>query len=302
MHAPATAVRSPSANGSPAQVPGPLFSPFAQAQGSLPTLGDVVWWQIPADVEVSLVELESKLEAAGLSTDLVPNLQPRGALSTALRALETENMIRRVTDDAAKIVYAFVDEKVDTAGLALSYEQVETVIYDKETKTIRLTSGENADKIRALFDRYRTTAQAQHLRQIVREGLDAAEPVTVRPGMIFVPGKHRSIMLAVASFVSSLDGRAMIGSLAIVDSKETRTSMLRVVREELEAEITRASGELDELLNADGSRRASTLTARLDSFRAIRAKVTGYADLLELASQDLLTKLSDLEQKVQRTV
>lgn len=284
----------------PPRSPGPIFSPYPQ--GSLPTLGDVVWWQIPADVEVSLVELEDKLEAAGLPTDLVPTLQPRGALSTALRALETENMIRRVTDDADKIVYAFVDEKVDTAGLALSYEQVETVIYEKAIKAIRLTSGANAEKIRALFDRYRTTAQAQHLRQIVREGLGAAEPVTVRPGMFFVPRKHRATLFAVASFVGSLDGRAVLGTLAIVDSKETRASMLRVVREELEAEIEQASGELDELLAADGSRRASTLADRLESFRAIRAKVTGYAELLELASQDLLGKLAGLEARLELAV
>jgi len=274
----------------PPRSPGPIFSPFQNQQAGLPT-----------DVEIPLVELEQKLEAAGLPTDLVPVLQPRGALSTALRALETENMIRRVTDDAAKIVYAFVNEKVDTSYLALSYEQVETVIYDKETKAIRLTSGENAEKIRALFDRYRTTAQAQHLRQIVRQGLDAAEPVTVRPGMFFVPRKHRSTLLAVNGFVSSLDGRATLGALSIVDSKETRTNMLRVVREELEAEITRASSELDALLAADGSRRTSTLM-RLESFKAIRAKVTGYAELLELASQELLARLTRLEEKLKTAI
>ncbi|MCO5164837.1 MAG: hypothetical protein M9894_00510 [Planctomycetes bacterium] len=292
MHAPVVASR-PVRDQSPPM--GPLFSPFTH---DLPTLGDVVWWTIPAEVEVSLAELEAKLEAAGLPTDLVPKLQARGALSTALKALETEDLIRRVVDDPAKIVYALVDEKVDTTDLALSYEQTETVIYDKQNKTLGFEQGRHADKIRALFDRYRLTAQAQHLRQIARQALEKANPVTVRPGLIFVPKQHRATLLAVGQFVSSLDGRAVLGALGIVDSKETRASMLRVVREELEVEIEKASGELDELLASDGARRASTLAARLESFRAIRAKVAGYAELLELASQDLLGRLAGLEQKV----
>lgn len=113
-----------------------------------------------------------------------------------------------------------------------------------------------------------------------------------------MPKQHRATLLAVGQFVSSLDGRAVLGALGIADSKETRASMLRVVREELQAEIDKASGELDELLASDGARRASTLAARLVAFRSIRAKVAGYAELLDLASQDLLGRLAGLEQKV----
>lgn len=146
MHAPVTVPRPARRDSSPPV--GPLFSPFTH---DLPTLGDVVWWTIPTEVEVSLADLESKLEAAGLPTDLVPKLQPRGALSTALKALETEDLIRRVVDDPAKIVYALVDEKVDTTDLALSYEQTETVIYDKQKKTLGFEQGKHAEKIRALL-------------------------------------------------------------------------------------------------------------------------------------------------------
>ena len=172
------------------------------------------------------------------------------------------------------------------------------MIYFKETKTLDFHDGTHPPRVRELFDRYRITAQAQPLRQIVREALEKAEPITVRPGLIFVPKQHRSTLLAAGEFVRQIDARACLGTLGIVDSAETRGTMLRVVREELEAEIERASGELDELLTADGERRKSTLAGRLEAFKAIRAKVSGYAELLELASQDLLGKLCELEEKV----
>jgi hypothetical protein len=210
-------------------------------------------------------------------------------------------MIRRVLEDADRIVYALVSEKIDRDALEVDYLQHETVTYRKATKSLEFVDGADREKISQLFNRYRETLTANHLRGLVRAALDRADPVSVRAGLLFVPRAHRRLLESVATFVGGLDPRASLGTLGVVDSQETRATLLGVVRRELEAELDAAKRDLDALLTEEGVR-PTTLAQRLEGFRRVKAKTQGYAELLAFSSQELVRRVADLEERVKEAL
>jgi hypothetical protein len=109
-----------------------------------------------------------------------------------------------------------------------------------------------------------------------------------------VPRAHRRLLESVATFVGGLDPNASLGTLGVVDSQETRATMLGLVREELEGELACAKADLEELLRQEGVRPA-TVAQRLETFRRVRTRVSGYAELLQFSAQDLLRRVGELE-------
>tara|TARA_R110002072_G_scaffold128623_10_gene266470 strand:+ start:3765 stop:4631 length:867 start_codon:yes stop_codon:yes gene_type:complete len=280
---------------------GRAAQPFRHAQQGLPTLGVLVWWSLPASLELSLPEIEQKLFSAGLPVSLVPRVQARGALSKALQRLESGNLVRRITEDSEKVVLALVAEEVDAQALEVDYEQVQTVTLNKTSKSLEFSSGAHADQIRDLFARFSSTLTAGQVRTLIRRALDVAHPIPVRPGLFFVGRDHEVRAESLAKFVDSLSPDSSLGTLGIVDSRQTRATMLRIVREDLEAEIDRAQEGLDSAL-ADSGTRATTLARRLEVFRKVRAKVSGYSELLEFSVRDLQEKLRGLEDRVKQAL
>jgi hypothetical protein len=141
------------------------------------------------------------------------------------------------------------------------------------------------------------------------------EATALRPGggVSFVPYRHRDALqrlktlveqaLPAESYESSIPGTLV--HIPVIDRPATRAHMARVVHQALLGEVGTMQKELERLIEQAHTRtdkgrpgkvRQSTVLHRLADYRAMRAKVELYGEILGARQQEALQVLGQLQQ------
>lgn len=243
-------------------------------------------------------------------------------------------LIREIVSPHTPVLtFALVAEDVDLSQLGLSYLTNVRVFYDRSTDQLYLTttpvgqfdpmllrlasSARDLDlleRLRPLWDLYRVLHAAADLGRMVQAIIADLEATALRPGggVSFVPYRHRDALQRLKALVeqalpaesceSGIPGTLV--HIPVIDRPATRAHMARVVHQALLGEVGTMQKELERLIEQAQARtdkgqpgkvRQSTVLHRLADYRAMRAKVELYGEILGARQQEALQVLGQLQ-------
>lgn len=272
-----------------------------------PQLGVVLWWSF-AGIEVSVPEMETRCQRAGLDPGLVPHPRPDGALRRALAAVgvtedDGAGTVRRfgLQYPEGSVVATVWDETVDTRAGTARYAPVQVVQYDRATLGLAFSTGYLAAEIREAWGRAQGTLNASGLAALVKRVLDAANAIRLREagGLYFVPIAHEAATRAVRELVEGLGGADVV-TFPIADVEAVRRDVLAAASREISRELVGLDTELavfDARVAEGDLPHVSTIDARLGDYQATREKILAYAELVGYASAEACAKVQALEER-----
>jgi len=243
----------------------------------------------------------------------------------------SRQLIREITG-AQLITMALVAENVDLAHLGLSYLTNLRVFFDRSSSQLYLTTTPTGQPdplqlavqttprdqallagLRPFWDHYRglhTTADIGRMIQAIIADLDAT---SLRPGggVSFVPYAQRPALERLKDLIehtlppaAGKSNESALLHLPVIDRPAVRAHMARVIHHSLLGEVTAMQKNLDRLVQQSqaateqgrpGTIRTSTVANRLAEYRAMRAKIELYGEILGARQQQALRALGELQ-------
>jgi len=265
-----------------------------------PHIGDVVFvrlWQAGA----SRARLERLADASGFPTSYLPKgLTPDQAWQHACRTTRVDGyLLRPIAKDDKAIVWGAVREDVDPDETDLDYalESRLALLRANSQTVFEHPAHPVCVAIDAAYRGALDSITTEHVRAMVKRVCRDNGGVTIGTEF-FVPGQHASLLRSMKNVVEQLGG-SQLWLLPIHDTGESRETIDRAVRADLQDEITTLA---DEIAKFDDSTQESTLERRLERFSELRERARLYAGILTVTHDDLLTKVSELETTVARMI
>lgn len=267
-------------------------------------VGDLLWWVLE-DARISRSRLESVWQAAGLSTDHLPEPStPEKALKLAVREAQTgqhSHLIRLAKDDQDELVFAIVQERRDGAG-NLDYAQEARVTLDRNAPSQLRSDNPHHDLVAAVissYDQLRNTHTPDDIRRAILKVLTSCAAVTLREhgGVYWVPTPSAQTLRQLQSAVSNI-GRSRVDVVPIHATPEAQQALGDAARSAIEDDLTALRAEIEGFLHTPPER-ASTLVRRLQTFDELRAKARLYHSVLSVQVDDLEASLNDLTRHVE---
>jgi hypothetical protein len=265
-------------------------------EGVTKPLGMIVWWNIRS-VLVTKEELSRFLTECSLPERYARDHNYRSAFIRALKGLEEDRIIRKVSEDEDLIIYQFTAEQLISGGVG-------KLDYHYETRVIvnRKTYAETQDFAQALVNRMRDfvanpqiNAKVLELyqlektryrsgditRYIQRMLEDLADFVSLREqgNVYFVPAQYMETIQKLTRFVSLLGPTNRFEWLPILNAAESRVMLQRSVIEELESVIDALSNDVA-TLPADSAAVAAWSRARIAKVERIKRRILAYGAIV----------------------
>lgn len=261
-----------------------------------PHIGDVVFVRLWL-ASAPLSRLERLADEHGFPKSYLPKgLSPDQAWQHACRTTRVDGyLLRPIAKDEKAIVWGAVREDVDPdetdldyaleSRLALLRATEQTVFEDPQHPVCQAIAASYGDALDSI-----TT---EHIRAMVKRVCRDNGGVTIGTEF-FVPGQHATLLRAMKAVVESL-GDSQLWLLPIHDTGESRETIDRAARADLQSEITSLASEIAAF---DDSTKATTLERRLERFAELRDRAQLYAGILSVTHDDLTNKITELETTV----
>ncbi len=261
-----------------------------------PHLGDVVFirlWQATAP----RAELERLARRHRFPVDLLPQgMTAEQAWQHACRTTHVDGyLLRPITKDDKSIVWGAVREDVDPSETDLDYALESRLALLRASKQTVFETPTHPVCI-AIDQAYQAVNGAittDHIRAMVKRVCREAGGVPIG-SEFFVPGEHAELLRAMRSVVESL-GQSQLWLLPIHDTGDSRDTINRAVRASMEEDLASLA---QEIRSFDDETRTTTLERRLEKFDEIRGRANLYAGMLEVAHDDLITRIGKMETKI----
>lgn len=273
------------------------------AQASGEPIGDCVYWEIGGrHPHARFVEEFTK---RGLDVKILPEAidterAVRRAVRSAAKSKGTTRLVRSVTD-GAELVVGVVTETSDVAAKELSYQQTDTLSYNKSTKRVESTSQLLKAKVDAETAALEKQIEGIDLMRCLVRWIEGAGgfPLREAGGFYWLPPKAgKDIRLIGEAIEAATDNECAVYQLPLTRTpgKEAEKGLARSARAGLEAQISDVAAEIAEFQKE--APRAGTLERRLERFADLRNRATMYRDVLNTSSTDLESKISEMESVV----
>lgn len=269
-------------------------------------IGELVSWGL-YNIEIPLDKFKEDYEKLELPKECFHHKRTRTALTKAMKLMEGQGLIRKVSETETKIVYLLVAEHKDAEGEDITFEKKNTVIYDKTTKSIRFkkTNTEKESALKALFEKY------QHLitgREISKTFVKLARyygiPMSEGGGIYFIPVDCLPVVDKMVGLLKNTSGSIL--RLGISDQKEYREDVRKLVQKELFGELSNLNREARSLKKkkeeSEGDLRGGLLTRRIKRAKAFSTRIDYFGDLgadeegtLKVKAKKCLRRLGKLE-------
>lgn len=235
-------------------------------------------------------------------------------LSATSSRVQERALVRSITDKEW-LVFAIVAEAVDLTALGLSYGTHVRVLYHKASGGVAITSeaeGAPALKVDAqsrwltdeflpYWQQYRTLHFSGDLSRMMRQIIGAMRSVSLRPngGLYFVPVSQADALQRLSTLIESLpvagDRIPFICAQGVLNRPEAVRRFSNALYEGLVDELNVLASDLARLTaGRAGSVKATTIAARLASYRQVREKVELFTDVLSRRTEHLLERLETL--------
>lgn len=289
----------------------------------VPIVGSVCWWNI-RNVDLTKAQFIERLVACGLDEKYAKEHNYRSAFIRALRNLEEDRIIRKVSEDDNLLVYQFTAERLTSGSKAqpgeLRYEYETRVIINKDvyfrTKSFAAAIVAEMGDFKAnpeinrmvleLYERekvrYRSSDVTRYVQRILA---DAADIVTLRDqgNIYFVPSRYQSVVERVSRLVNSLSptvNDSRFEWLPVPDAEGTRATVSRAVLDELDGLIRMLAEEIQRVdPGLSDAARLSWINSRLARVQRIRQRITNFDGVVTEDKVAALTKEAvDLEARI----
>jgi hypothetical protein len=221
----------------------------------------------------------------------------------------------RLINDKEWLVFVIVAEAVDLTGLGLSYGTSLRVLYHKASGGIAITT--DAEGVPALetdaqgrrltdaflpyWHEYRTLHISGDLSRLMRQTIGALQSVCLRPngGLYFVPVGQADALQRLGALIEALpvagDRVPFVCAQGVLNRPEAVRKFSSALYEGLVDEVNALASDLTRLTaGRAGSVKATTIEARLATYRQLRDKVELFTDVLSRRKGQLLERLETL--------
>jgi len=264
----------------------------APTGGSIPILGYVVYWNV-LGVEVTRDWFKAKLDEVGIDGErYAKDHNYRSTFCRCVQMLESNRIIRKVTEDSTTLVYQFTAETLikDADNSRLEYTP-ETQVKISKDEYSPGKFGEALtcdDKLRPIlveaFEREHKTYRSSDITRYVQRILsDEADIVSLRPqgSVYFVPAAYQGLINNLSQVLAAVPkGTATLEFFPVPDVASAR----QMVGNGVAAEITEIFSKMEEEVKAMNAG-SDTITPkwvdhRKTRIKEIKARLDAYAEVL----------------------
>jgi hypothetical protein len=245
----------------------------------------------------------------------------------------TRQLIREIVAPRTPVLtLALVAENIDLSQLGLSYLTNVRVFYDRSTGQLYLTTtpigrfdpfqlalASSArdqallERLRPFWEYYRELHVTSDLGRMVQAIIADMDATALRPGggVSFVPYQQRAALQRLKDLIErrlpAPPGEVNTSTLLhlpVIDRPATRAHMARVVHQALLGEVAALQKDLERFIEQAQSTtekgrpakvRPATIVNRLAEYRAMRAKIELYGEILGARQQQALQALGQLQ-------
>jgi len=281
---------------------------------SVPVIGSICWWNIRG-ADLTKDQFVALLKEAGLPEKYAREHNYRSSFIRALKNMEEDRIIRRVSEDDAFIVYQFTAEKATGAQKTakLEYEYETRVIVDKkrysETRNfsdavireIKSNDGTpdyvaDPEITRSVVDlyerervRYRSSDVTRYVQKILTEEADIVG-LRDQGAVYFVPARFQDVVEKVKSLVDKIAMGSSFEYLPIPDAAASRDTVASSVIGDLKGAIREFS---DGVREAGPDIKAYMLDRFKDRIDGIKRRIGLYDEIVPEAEAQKLTEEVD---------
>jgi hypothetical protein len=240
------------------------------------------------------------LKEVGLDIE-VPQTCFRTAFLKALqdvrkRAHKQHLLIRKIYKKPNEYCFGLVDESVNVEEIDLTYFQSATLKFNPLTGDLACDHAHRAfDLIREKYSEYKDMLDSDDVRLLVSSVLLTNHRVSVRKrgGIYFLPASKKALVDQLTALLEKVNTQCSMEVAPQVGFEKTKAAIYKSFMNELKLEIATYRDELN-----SGVGRKSKWQARLEEFKALRDKVTFYAEALKFQGDTLLDQIDTLKNDV----
>jgi hypothetical protein len=214
---------------------------------------------------------------------------------------------------SAYTVFAIVGEVVDLKKLGFRYGTSMRFLLEKATGAVICTTDSTGaadqvsqervimQEIAPYWSRFQVAYVSGDLSRIIRSIVESLDPLVLREGggSYFVPETHRAALDRLAALVDDLPlvgtRKPFLTMIPIPDVPAARQQLTRAAHASMIDDIEAARKDLERFLSQEsGTVKPETIAARLEGFKALRARANLYAGLLGMWVDDIAHGLDTL--------
>jgi hypothetical protein len=262
----------------------------------IPVLGWIVRWDV-RNCNMPHADFCNLLEAHGISKDLALVTLDKNAVIRATKeaAKGKDRFHRKVAEKDAESAFVIASTEVDSAN-DVTFDQETKVIFDKKTHAL-VVEGAQKDVIEQGYEKFKTMYTSSQVRTVIlRYVKRECKALTVGDlgSLYFIPATNAPEMENLQSLVDAMPGMAELIVLPQPDTSKTRSSMWKVMTDELQSEITRQEKEL----NSRADVTDKMMETRIQRYQEIKNKVEMYETVLNGTASEMKEQLAKLTDTV----
>jgi hypothetical protein len=256
-------------------------------------VGYIISWRVPANVDIQA--LRRSLVAAGLSTDLAPDLKPAqvvartaGFIAKATTEKDARKLARPVSYTARQIT------REEVGADSLTYTREASLKLDEQTQQIDCDDPAISAMLPETIKTIHETRTASDVTRIVQKVVEDAGsdmiPVREQGGAYFVPSGH-GIMGRIATLLEGVGGE--LSKFACTLGHGSDESIANTITDYLLKQIEELQESVNEL-NETGIR-SDVKSRRLSRVAELRDRIRAYATLIQAQGSKLDDALNKAE-------
>lgn len=285
-----------------------LIEKLNTESGNIDIIGYIVWWNV-REVKVTRDWFKSKLDQIGIDGEkYAKEHNYRATFIRALKHLEEQRIIRKVTEDPSRLIYQFTSEILvdDDESPRLDYvpettiEINKSVYFSTESFSESITKcDENLKQI--LIDKfneekinYKSSDITRYVQKIFG---DQADLVSLRPqgSVYFVPASYKALIKNIANILAEVpQGTASLEYFPVPDVESSRKAVGQGVEDEISYALTKIEEDVALLTSNDDEITDKWVQTRLDRVNKLKERVNMYADILGDTNKHLNKKFDTL--------
>lgn len=272
--------------------------------------GEIIAWEVPERLKISVDVLRDGLSAAGLPTDVARDRKPKGAFLRVVRDLQRKRLVRRVQEDATNMSFQLTKESkviegdADTANTKLQYSYEAILNLHKPTGVVTCAEFPRmAETLTALISEKiaeRNSTDVSHILFALFGSSTDIFPLRNAGGAYFVPERFSDFVTKVAKFLEVVPGsflrRYVVPAGVSPDSDE---AVKGAVSSGLNFFIREHFKAIEEF--GDSSRR-KTVEGYAREINTTRAKIARYAEYLGEERERLETALEEAREALRSKI
>jgi hypothetical protein len=264
-------------------------------------IASLVWWQF-SGTRLTTTDLQTRVQAAGMDPDTVPEIDPIKALHRAVREFSVTEGRRKVMeavvaeDDATAVVVNLLELQQVTRR-KMAKVTVDTLVWDKGASCwLAQGTHQHAQQLRDRVADRQQHHDGNDVRDLlVQPALQASSAFTLRRGMCVVPHASAAPLAQAQAALAGLDSFQLhVASVGAGQGWEA--PMQAAAQDGMRDELAELQQQIEGWRSMASRVRSDTVEHVLARFTSLRERAELYAEALQVSLDDLQDEVADMEQ------